>query len=278
MKSQQKYFPKYDELNWFEKFFLNTCCYYPPKPRRVRGLEIEIDLEKYEKTFINAYGLSNVNDFENKKILDFGCGEGGFSVALANKCPNSKIDGIDLLEGQDEANKIKKERGLTNLNFIIGKSENLESNSYDYAFSHDSFEHFEDPKYILSEMIRLVKPGGNILIKFGPTWASPYGRHIGGTIRKDRPWIHLIIPEKIIMRVHSVYHNREILFEKYKDLEGGLNKMTVTKAMKIISSFKNIEIKEKKIWYIWKGNIFKHIPYINELFSGALYVKISKKE
>ncbi len=276
MKTKIEHFPKYNQLTWFEKLFLNTCCFYPPKPRRIRGIEIEIDVDKYEKTFIKAYGLKNINDFENKKILDFGCGEGGFAVALATKCPNSQIDGIDLLDGQDEATKIKKEKGLNNLNFIIGRSENLESESYDYAFSHDSFEHFEDPKYILSEMIRLVKPGGSVLIKFGPTWASPYGRHIGGTVRKDRPWIHLIVPERTIMRVHSVYHNHNTLFVKYKDLEGGLNKMTVGKALKIIKSFKNITIEEKKIWYQWKGQIFKYIPYINELFSGALYVKIKK--
>ena len=162
MKTKIEYFPKYNQLKWFEKLFLNTCCFYPPKPRRIRGIEIEIDADKYEKTFIKAYGLNNINDFKNKKILDFGCGEGGFSVALANKCPNSQIDGIDLLDGQDEANKIKKEKSLINLNFIINRSENLENNAYDYIFSHDSFEHFEDPKYILSECLRRTKPGGLI--------------------------------------------------------------------------------------------------------------------
>jgi hypothetical protein len=125
-------------------------------------------------------------------------------------------------------------------------------------------------------MIRLTKPGGFVLIKFGPTWAGPYGRHIGGTIRKDRPWIHLLVPEKVIMRVHSVYHNNEILHEKYKYLVGGLNKMTVKKAFRIVKSFKNIEIVEKKVTYIWKGKIFRNIPVLNELFSGSVYVKIKK--
>lgn len=276
MKKKNEYFPKYNQLLWYEKLFLNTCCYYPPKPRRIRGVEINIDVEKYEQKFIKAYGLKNIEDFSNKKILDFGCGEGGFSVALANKCPNSHVIGIDLLDGQNEANRIKKEKSLNNLEFIVGRSENLESDSFDYAFSHDSFEHFEDPKYILSEMLRLVKPNGYVLIKFGPTWASPYGRHLSGTIRKDRPWIHLFVPEKSVMRVHSVYHNQDILLEKYKDLEGGLNKMTVRKALSIINSFTNIQIEEKKIWYVWKGKFLKYIPFINELFSEALYVKIKK--
>jgi ubiquinone/menaquinone biosynthesis C-methylase UbiE len=275
MSNKVDYFPKYNQLHWFEKIVLNTCCYFPPIPRRPRG-EGKLDLLKYENTFESAFGKNNIDDFENKTILDFGCGEGGFSAALANKCKKAKIVGIDLLEGMDAAIVMKKEKGLNNLDFIIGSSETIQDNTYDYVFSHDSFEHFEDPRYILSEMIRLTKPGGFVLIKFGPTWAGPYGRHIGGTLRKDRPWIHLLIPEKVVMRVHSVYHNNEILHEKYKYLVGGLNKMTVKKAFKIVISFKNVEIVEKKITYIWKGKIFRNVPILNELFSGSVYMKIKK--
>jgi ubiquinone/menaquinone biosynthesis C-methylase UbiE len=276
MKSKVEFFPKYHQLNWFEKLFLNSCCFFPPKNKRLRG--VDIDINNYQKTLLTVFGAKNISDFENKKILDFGCGEGGFSVALAIKFPNSQIDGIDLLDAQKVANKIKKEKSLTNLRFIIGRSEKVESHSYDYVFSHDSFEHFEDPVYVLSEMIRLVKYGGSVLIKFGPTWAGPYGRHMGGTIRKDRPWVHLLVPEKTIMRVHSVYHNRSVLFEKYKDLEVGLNKMTISKAKRIINSFENIELEETKTWYMWKGYKFRNVPIIRELFSRAFYVKVNKIE
>lgn len=276
MKTKTNHFPKYYHLKWYEKIILNTCCYFPPKPRRIRGIEIKIDIDEYEKKFIKAYKLKNLKDLDGKSILDFGCGEGGFSVALANRLSNSKITGIDLLAGQEAANKIIAEKKLENLKFIISNSEKIPDNSFDCVFSHDSFEHFENPENILSEMIRLTKPNGNILIKFGPTWASPYGRHMGGTYKKNWPWIHLFIPEKNMMRVHSVYHNRDILFEKYKHLEGGLNKMTVKRALNIIKNFNNIELIEKNINYVWKGKIFKNIPYINELFSGSLYIKLKK--
>lgn len=277
MKTKTDYFPKYNQLNWFEKKLLNTCCYFPPIPRRVRGVDIKIDLMEYEKKFLKAYKLKDLNQFHNKNILDFGCGEGGFSLALANRLPTSKITGIDLLKGQQSANKIIEEKKLKNLNFIISRSEQLPDDSFDLIFSHDSFEHFENPNYILSEMIRLVKSNGHILIKFGPTWASPYGRHMGGTYKKNKPWIHLFIPEKNMMRVHSVYHNRDILFKKYKNLEGGLNKMTVKRALNIVKSFENVDLIEKSINYVWKGKIFKDIPCINEMFSGSLYMKLKKR-
>lgn len=237
---------------------------------------MDMDVEKYERLFLNAYNLKDFKDLRNKSILDFGCGEGGFSVALAKNLPTSEVVGIDLLEGQMEANKIKKEKGLENLHFIVSRSEKLEDQSFDCIFSHDSFEHFEDPEYILSEIIRLTKKDGTILIKFGPTWCSPYGRHMGGTYRKDRPWIHLLIPEKHMMRIHFVYHDRTELFEHYKDLEGGLNKMTVKRAKSIIKKFNNVDIVESKVAYIFKGDLFRNVPIVNEMLSSSLYMKLKK--
>ena len=277
MKKRTDYFPKYHQLNFFEKFVLNTCCYFPPKPRRERGKLKDIDIDTYEKTFKRAFGKEIFDELEGKTVLDFGCGEGGFSLALASKLKNAQIDGIDLIDGFEAANDLIEEKQLNNVRLLKMHSSKLDGQRYDYVISHDSFEHFEDPKYILSEMIRLVKPNGYLLIKFGPVWKGPYGRHIGGTLRKDRPWLHLIVPEKTIMRVHSVYHNKEELLEHYKDLEGGLNKMTVKKAFKIFKSFDEIDIVDKKIYYVFKGKLFKNVPYINELFSGSVYVKLLRK-
>ncbi|MCK7589894.1 class I SAM-dependent methyltransferase [Subsaxibacter sp. CAU 1640] len=278
MNSMSDYFPQYNKLTRFEKLVLKTCCYLPPKPRRQRGVDVEMNVNKYERLFLNAYHMKDFSSLNNKRILDFGCGEGGFSVALAINLANSEVVGIDLLEGQMAASKFKKENGIKNLHFIVSRSEQLEDQSFDCVFSHDSFEHFEDPEYILSEIIRLTKKDGMVMIKFGPTWCSPYGRHMGGTFRKDRPWIHLLIPEKHMMRVHSVYHNRHKLFEHYKDLEGGLNKMTVKRANAIIKKFNNVEVVESKVSYLFKGSAFKNVPVINEMLSSSLYIKLKKSQ
>lgn len=271
------YFPKYDKLNFIEKFFLNTCCYFPPRPRRKIDANNELDLSKHKNTFKSAFGKNILNDLENCKVLDFGCGEGGFSLMLASELNNSKIVGIDIFDRLDIVKKkINDAEQMNNIEFVIGSSNKLLENSFDYVFTHDSFEHFENPQGILAEMVRLVKPGGNILIKFGPTWLGPYGRHMGGTIKKTRPWVHLLFSEKTIMRVHSVYHNRNKLYSEYKDLEGGLNKMTIKKAFKIIHSFNDCEVLESEIKYLWKGENFNKIPLLNELFSSSLFVKLSK--
>ena len=245
MKFNPNVFPKYNQLTGFEKFVLRTCCYYPPKQRRIREALI-IQPDNYINTLTNAYGEDFWKLIEHKKVLDFGCGEGGFVVGMASKV-NCIAEGVDIQSQFVVAEEYILKNNIKSTKFHLGSSAKLKDNSYDVIISHDSFEHFENPEAILDEMVRLVKPNGHILIKFGPTWMSPYGRHMSGTFKKSRPWIHLLIPEKNMMRVHSVYHNDAQLFEKYSDLLGGLNKMTIKKAKRIIRNQNELHIETIKI-------------------------------
>lgn len=49
--------------------------------------------------------------------------------------------------------------------------------TFDVVFSYDAFEHFSDPKAVLSEIYRVTKPGGYIYLEFGPLFMSPMGLH-----------------------------------------------------------------------------------------------------
>lgn len=274
MKFNPNYFPKYNQLSSFEKLILKTCCYFPPKQPRKRE-ELVINPEKYTSTLSKAYG----NDFweliKGKKVLDFGCGEGGFVIAMASK-GNSDVEGVDIYDDFDVAKEYISQNGVLNTKFHVGMSSVLEDASYDVIISHDSFEHFEDPAYILKEMSRLLKPEGHLLIKFGPTWMGPYGRHMSGTYKKSRPWIHLLFSERSMMRIHSVYHNKKELKTLYKDLKGGLNKMTIAKAARIIKSNSSLKI-EKRMIAPWRGmKFFVKIPLLKELFASGVTFKIVK--
>ncbi len=276
MKFDSKVFSKYKQLTNFEKLILRTCCYFPPKNRRERN-KLVINLQNYIQTLTNAYRKEFWNDIQQKRVLDFGCGEGGFVLAMATNV-DCIAEGVDIQDNFEVANNYIKKNKIKNIKFHIGSSEKLEDNTYDVIISHDSFEHFEEPESILEEMVRLLKPDGHLLIKFGPTWRSPYGRHMGGTFKKSRPWIHLLIPEKNMMRVHSVYHNNTVLHEKYIDLIGGLNKMTIAKAKVILKSQQfQLEIVTIKITP-WRGlNIFVKLPILKELFGSSVYFKCKKK-
>lgn len=226
----REYFSKYDELSLTEKFFLRTCCYLPPKTAKALTDQPELRSNQASVDLLNnSLGAGFVEWIQGKTVLDVGCGNGEYAVAIAT-LGAAGVTGIDLLEPNGLYRPLAEAAGVAQkVKIEVQDIQAIPSNSCDTVFSHDSFEHFDDPDNMLSEMIRVCRPSGRIYIKFGPAWKSPYGRHMSGTIRKDRPWVHLIFSERTIMRVHSVYHNSDTLYEHYADKRGGLNQMTLRK-------------------------------------------------
>lgn len=110
-------------------------------------------------------------------------------------------------------------------------------------------------------MIRLVKPGGLVLVRLGPTWLSPWGKHVFGTFRKDRPWIHVFISEKVIMRFHSVYHNESEILEHYAKRPGDLNQMTVKRAKKIASKAKGCDLDKFETFMLFNWSWLNFFPF-----------------
>jgi len=276
IKFNKSFYPKYNLLSYFEKLFLRTCCYFPPIKKRIPSIEYIIDIDKYRYLLDRAYGKDFQKKIINKTILDHGCGEGGFSIAMANYKPNLII-GLDKFSNFTFANLVIKDRKYNNVKLINNDIKNQDANKYDYAISHDSFEHFEFPNEELNEMIRVTKNGGHILIKFGPTWGSPWGRHMSGTIRRDRPWVHLFVPERTIMRCYSVYHNDSELKTRYAQKDGGLNKMTVSKFLRIISNRTDIVMRKKIIFPVLpKLSILAYLPFLRDYFCTAISVDLEK--
>jgi ubiquinone/menaquinone biosynthesis C-methylase UbiE len=197
-------------------------------------------------------------------------------LALSSK-GSCQVVGMDIQPLFYFARQERKERGYNNLVFIHGTTESLANDSFDIVISHDSFEHFEEPEKMLGEMSRITKKGGYILIKFGPTWRGPYGRHMSGTIRRDRPWVHLIVPERVIMHCHSVYHDYPKLRNNYSQLQGGLNKMTVKRFKKMLKMREDLKVTDFEILTISKLKIFTYLRIINEFIASGVRAFARKK-
>lgn len=276
IKFDKSFYPKYDMLSNIEKFFLRTCCYFPPKRKRVPSKENILDINKYKLLLERAYGYEFPKRIKNKIILDHGCGEGGFSIAMIDFQPKLII-GLDKFSNMTIANIIINDNAYNNIKLINDDIISQDMNQYDYIISHDSFEHFDKPEKELDEMIRVTKIGGHILIKFGPTWRSPWGRHMSGTIRRDRPWVHLLFSERTIMRCYSVYHNDSEIKTRYAQKDGGLNKMTTSLFFKIISNRSDIAIRKEKIFpALTRFSILANLPLLKDYFGGAISIDLEK--
>jgi ubiquinone/menaquinone biosynthesis C-methylase UbiE len=66
---------------------------------------------------------------------------------------------------------------------------------FDIIVSFSTFEHIRDVPSVLSEIARVLKPGGVVLISFEPIWSCSYGHHLhhfGVWTKLVPPWAHLL--------------------------------------------------------------------------------------
>jgi demethylmenaquinone methyltransferase / 2-methoxy-6-polyprenyl-1,4-benzoquinol methylase len=102
-----------------------------------------------------------------KLILDVATGTGDFALEALKLNPD-KVIGIDISEGMLEVGRRKmKERNLTGkIELQLGDSENLpfEENKFDALIVAFGVRNFENLEKGLSEMLRVIKPGGTVVI------------------------------------------------------------------------------------------------------------------
>ena len=106
------------------------------------------------------------------KILDVGCGIGGTSRYMATTLPESTVTGITLSgEQRDRATKLAAERDIPNAKFQVMDALNMDfdDNSFDVVWGCESGEHMPDKKKYVTEMARVLKPGGKMVIA---TWCQ----------------------------------------------------------------------------------------------------------
>ncbi len=94
-----------------------------------------------------------------KQVLDIGCGTGFFSKNLSNE--GYEVTSVD---GSDLALEYCKKRGLTNLVLADACKLPFPENSFDSIVALDILEHLNDEKGAIQEWIRVLKPGGVMLI------------------------------------------------------------------------------------------------------------------
>lgn len=112
-------------------------------------------------------------DLTGKRILDIGSDKKG--ELIKSICSVSEVEhiyGINPVIAEDErSDKFSLLNGTaTDLQF--------DDNYFDVIVSLAAFEHFFDLDKSLSELYRVLKPGGTLYTIFGPIWSSAWGHHL----------------------------------------------------------------------------------------------------
>jgi SAM-dependent methyltransferase len=133
------------------------------------------------------------------RVLDFGCGAGGLTCRIAER--GGDAVGIDLEPYKLDYAATQAERLGTNARFVCydGGALPFDDDSFDAVFCVDVIEHLPAPEQFVAEFLRVLRPGGRLLLSFGPPWGHAHGKHMWTKL--PGWWTHLLFPRAAVMRV-----------------------------------------------------------------------------
>lgn len=110
-----------------------------------------------------GYVIEALSALEFSSLLDVGCGTGALLEQIKSKWPDTRISGVDI---SGEMVKVASQRLGRTTEVVVGDAENLpwEDNSFDAVVSTISFHHYPHPITALTEIRRVLKPGGHLLL------------------------------------------------------------------------------------------------------------------
>lgn len=125
---------------------------------------------------------------EGLRLLDLGAGMGGFAVAAALR--GARVSVCEYNHAYCAIVRLRAARhGLTiPVANAAGEDLPLPSGAYDAAVCWDVIEHVRDPRRVLAEIARVLRPGGSALVTVinRRAWVDPH-YHIRGINYLPRP-------------------------------------------------------------------------------------------
>jgi len=129
-------------------------------------------------------------------LLDLGSGPGSLLVEVKRLCPEARVIGVDPSEHMLEiARRNAESAGFPGIETVKGSAERIpvDSATADLVVSQYSLHDWSDPQKGLSEIFRILKPGGNAVItdwnKSYPKWK--FYLHNLGLMRRVS-WHHAV--------------------------------------------------------------------------------------
>jgi len=162
----------------YGKFFSNIS---PVDQRKITDDVLSFEKPKEQIELLKRF-LPKQNDLHGKKLLEIGSGFGIFNT-IARKEYGIDAWGIEPSgEGFDNTHELSleilKENGLDSsvIKNAVGELLPFPDNTFDIVYSTNVLEHVQDPQKVLSEAVRVCKPGGLIQI-IAPNYGSFFDGH-----------------------------------------------------------------------------------------------------
>lgn len=118
-------------------------------------------------------------EFSGRRVLEIGCGRGGFSCWFARTWPNSMLTAADFSDTAiAKASAFARSENLCNVDWKVADIQSMPwpDNSFDTVISCETIEHVPEPRTALKELARVLRPGGKLYLTC-PNYFSLAGLH-----------------------------------------------------------------------------------------------------
>jgi 2-polyprenyl-3-methyl-5-hydroxy-6-metoxy-1,4-benzoquinol methylase len=221
--------------------------------------------------------------FNQRRVLDLGCGSGGLSLVMAQR--GAICLGIDHNPHRiTEARQYASASGV-DVRYLVGNI--LEMHDLDEVFDlivlAEVIEHLvntENVELVLRWCKRHLAESGSVFISF-PPWFNPFGGHQAGwPVIRYIPWFHLF-PNRI-KKIFIPHH-----IQSYLEFVSELNRLTIRSFERAINHSELMKIRKElynirpefqfryKIPPIKQSSWMSRIPFIAEATSTGAYYLLS---
>lgn len=139
---------------------LTTTTYLMEDPREAARLEDKVD----PRAWVEKYLAHRVRP--GSEVLSVGCGPGVILQAVSALHPSIRATGIDI--SPDRVNEAIRRNGENpQVKFECGDAQKMRfpSDSFDVVYSRMLMEYLRKKEDAVSEMVRVCKPGGTVLLQ-----------------------------------------------------------------------------------------------------------------
>jgi 2-polyprenyl-3-methyl-5-hydroxy-6-metoxy-1,4-benzoquinol methylase len=203
--------------------------------------EISRDVDNTEAALDVRYAtIAYLDDAQMSKplrILDYGCGAGSSTLALARLFPNADISGCDYAVRLLEIARMRAEHyALHNLSFAAVPADGASQGAvaeFDIAFLNAVFEHLlpRERPLVLESIWRSLKPGGILVLNQTPHRWFPIETHTSGL-----PLVNYL-PDAMAHWAIGRYCRRSVRGHAWEELlRAGVRGATVREIMGLIRS------------------------------------------
>ena len=160
--------------------------------------ELLDDIRAYNHRMVDR--LNAIRALRGTLLLDVGASPQGYALERALEHGVTVYVGVGLDISQPEY--VVGDRGTVGILIELdAASLGFPAGTFDLVLSISTLEHALDVDAVLSEIARVLRPGGLALLTFEPVWSCSYGHHLhhfGDCAKLIPPWGHLTsAPERM---------------------------------------------------------------------------------